>query len=48
VPIEKGVPALAVLDANGSLLYSQENKEFENMRSMRSSDVTSFLNRWKA
>ncbi|RZU42854.1 thioredoxin family protein [Edaphobacter modestus] len=48
VPIQKGVPAMAVLDANGKLLYSQENKEFENMRSMRSSDVTEFLNRWKA
>jgi thiol:disulfide interchange protein len=48
VPIQKGVPALAVLDANGKLLYSQENKEFENMRNMNSSDVTKFLNRWKA
>lgn len=48
VPIQKGVPALAVLDANGKLLYSQENKEFENMRNMRSSDVTEFLNRWKS
>lgn len=48
VPIQKGVPALAVLDALGKLLYSQENKEFENMRSMKSSDVTEFLNRWKA
>jgi len=48
VPIKKGVPALAVLDANGKLLYSQENKEFENMREMKSGDVTAFLNRWKA
>lgn len=48
VPIKKGVPALAVLDANGRLLYSQENKEFENMREMKSSDVTDFLNRWKS
>ncbi|HMG02421.1 MAG TPA: thioredoxin family protein [Edaphobacter sp.] len=48
VPIQKGVPALAVLDARGKLLYSQENKEFENMRSMKSSDVTEFLSRWKA
>lgn len=48
VPIQKGVPALAVLDANGKLLYSQKNKEFENMRNMSSSDVTAFLNRWKA
>ncbi|MDE1177206.1 MAG: thioredoxin family protein [Edaphobacter sp.] len=48
VPIEKGVPALAVLDSNGALLYSQANKEFENMRNMRSSDVTEFLNHWKS
>src|SRR5882757_1750228 len=48
VPIKKGVPALAVLNASGKLLYSQENKEFENMREMKSSDVTDFLNRWKA
>ena len=48
VPIKKGVPALAVLDAHGKLLYSQTNKEFENMRNMRSEDVTAFLNKWKA
>jgi len=48
VPIGKGVPALAVLDASGKLLYSQENKEFENMRSMSSSSVTEFLNKWKS
>lgn len=48
VPIKKGVPALAVLDADGKLLYSQTNKEFENMRNMRSEDVTAFLNKWKA
>ncbi|QNI37871.1 thioredoxin family protein [Edaphobacter albus] len=47
VPIKKGVPALAVLDANGRLLYSQQNKEFENMENMKSSDVTAFLRRWK-
>lgn len=48
VPIKKGVPALAVLDSAGRLLYSQANKEFENMRNMRSSDVTAFLNHWKS
>jgi thiol:disulfide interchange protein len=48
VPIQKGVPALAVLDAHGKLLFSQENKEFENMRNMNSQSVTDFLNRWKA
>lgn len=48
VPLKKGVPALAVLDANGKLLYSQTTGEFENMRNMDASSVTDFLNRWKA
>ena len=48
VPIEKGVPALAVLDANGTLLYSQQHKEFENMGRITPEDVTAFLKRWKA
>jgi thioredoxin 1 len=48
VPLQKGVPALAVLDANGRLLYSQTNGEFEAMRRMDPSSVTDFLERWKA
>jgi thiol:disulfide interchange protein len=48
VPINKGVPALAVLDAHGKLLYAQQTGQFENMRNMSSSSVTAFLNRWKA
>jgi thiol:disulfide interchange protein len=48
VPINKGVPALAVLDAHGKLLYSQQTGQFENMRNMSSSAVTAFLNQWKA
>jgi thiol:disulfide interchange protein len=47
VPINKGVPALAVLDAHGKLLYSQQTGQFENMRNMSSSAVTAFLNQWK-
>ncbi len=47
VPINKGVPALAVLDAHGKLLYSQQTGQFENMRNMSSSSVTAFLNQWK-
>src|SRR5579862_7564262 len=30
VPLTKGLPALAVLDANGRVLYSQKNGEFES------------------
>ncbi len=47
VPIAKGVPALAVLDENGRLLYSQKTGEFEAMRRMQVSSVTDFLNQWK-
>lgn len=41
-----GVPALAVLDANGKVIMSQD-KEFSSMRNMPSSAVTDFLNKWK-
>jgi thiol:disulfide interchange protein len=45
VPITKGVPALAVLDSHGKLLYSEHDKEFEHA-SM--SAITDFLNHWKS
>ena len=48
IPLKKGVPALAVLDSRGNLLYSQKTGEFEDMRNMSSSAVTAFLNQWKA
>jgi thioredoxin 1 len=48
VPLAKGVPALAVLDEHGKLLYSQRTGEFESMRHMESSAVTSFLLQWKS
>jgi thiol:disulfide interchange protein len=44
VPITKGVPALAVLDANGNLLYSEREKEFEHTSPEA---ITAFLTRWK-
>jgi thioredoxin 1 len=47
VPVSKGVPALAVLDASGQLLYSQRNAEFQAMRRMDSASVTTFLLQWK-
>jgi thiol:disulfide interchange protein len=47
VPLSRGVPALAVLDARGHLLYSQKNGEFEAMRRMDPASVTEFLNKWK-
>ena len=47
IPLNKGVPALAVLDSDGKLLYSQRTGEFEAMRRMQSSAVTAFLTQWK-
>jgi len=47
VPLQKGVPALAVLSETGKLLYSQKNGEFEAMRSMQSSALTTFLVQWR-
>jgi thiol:disulfide interchange protein len=47
VPLKKGVPALAVLDDKGNVLFAQKTGEFENMRNMQSSDLTAFLEKWK-
>ncbi|HWB32692.1 MAG TPA: thioredoxin family protein [Acidobacteriaceae bacterium] len=47
VPIAKGVPALAVLSADGKAIYSQQTGQFNDMRHMDSSSVTAFLNKWK-
>ncbi len=47
VPLNRGVPALAVLDQHGHLLYSQKDGEFESMRRMDPASVTEFLNKWK-
>jgi thioredoxin 1 len=47
IPLDKGVPALAVLTENGKLLYSQQNGQFEAMRKMEPSAVTQFLVQWK-
>ena len=46
IPLKKGVPALAVLESDGRLIYSQKDGEFESMRSMDSRSVTDFLWKW--
>ena len=47
VPVTKGVPALAVLEPSGQVVYSQRNGEFDAMRKMDSASVTAFLQQWK-
>lgn len=46
VDLKKGVPALAVLKADGTSIYGQ-NGQFSNMRNMESSSVHDFLEKWK-
>jgi thiol:disulfide interchange protein len=48
VPISRGVPALAVLAADGKVLYSQSTGEFADMRRMDPASVTEFLKQWKS
>lgn len=48
VPINRGVPALAVVDSKGKPLYSQQTGEFSSMRYMDVSSVHEFLTHWKA
>ena len=47
IPLHKGVPALAVLNSHGRLLYSQTGGQFENMRNTSPGSVTAFLDTWK-
>jgi thiol:disulfide interchange protein len=47
VPMKRGIPGLAVLDADGKVVYSQRNGEFENARALSPEDFLAFLNKWK-
>jgi thioredoxin 1 len=46
VPLKRGVPALVVLNPDGSLVYSQQEGEFENSERLSPADVTEFLKKW--
>jgi thioredoxin 1 len=47
VPLKKGVPALAVLESDGKLVFSQKDGEFEAASAMDPQSFLEFLNRWK-
>ena len=47
VPMDRKVPAVAVLDSAGKLLYSQRNGEFKDARILGPEDLLAFLNKWK-
>jgi thioredoxin 1 len=47
IPLNKGIPALAVVESNGKLVVSQKNGEFEDARSITPETLLEFLNKWK-
>src|SRR5215469_8946985 len=47
VPMQRGIPAIAILDAQGNLIYSQKNGEWERARGLGSRDLIALLNRYK-
>ena len=46
IPLNKGIPALAVADSDGKLVTSQKNGEFEDARSLAPEFLVAFLNKW--
>jgi thioredoxin 1 len=46
-PLNKGIPALAVLEADGKVVVSQKNGEFEDARSLTPAVLLEFLTKWK-
>jgi hypothetical protein len=47
VTLDKGIPTLAVAEADGKLVVSQKNGEFEDARSLTPETLLEFLNKWK-
>jgi thiol:disulfide interchange protein len=47
VPLEKGVPAVVVLNGSGDLLFSSADGEFEAARRMMKKDLLAFLKHWR-
>ena len=47
VPINKGIPAISVLDTHGKLLYAQGQGQFANARTMPYHDFAEFFRKWE-
>jgi Thioredoxin-like len=47
IPLNKGVPSLAILDPDGKLIVSQKKGEFESTVRIGPGDVVQFLKQWK-
>lgn len=47
VPLDRGVPAIAILDSQGKLLFSQKKGEWERARALGPEDLLELLKKWK-
>lgn len=47
VPMDQGIPSVAILESDGTLIYGQKNGEFENARSLTVEGLLDFLEKWK-
>jgi thioredoxin-related protein len=47
VPIKHGIPALAVLDSQGKLLFAMEQGQFADARNMSYESIKAFFEQWK-
>jgi hypothetical protein len=47
IPLNKGVPALAIAEPDGTLVVSNKDGEFQNVRGMTPESVRAFLYEWR-
>ena len=47
VPLKHGIPALAVLDPDGKLLYAMEEGQFADARNMSYESIKEFFVKWE-
>ncbi|HTZ95929.1 MAG TPA: thioredoxin family protein [Terriglobales bacterium] len=47
IPLNKGIPALAIAESDGRLVVSQKNGEFEDARGLTPEVLLRFLTQWK-
>ena len=47
VPLRHGIPAVAVLDQQGRLLYAQDQGQFSDARQMSFESIKAFFEQWR-
>lgn len=48
VPLKRGIPALAVLDPQGKVLYAMDQGQFADARHMSYESIKAFFEQWKS